>query len=297
MAELFWRHQQLCPASPSPFPAVGQKPAIRTGIGLFSERSGPGPIFDILRYDGHHLNRYVLSGAQVPAFPIPPGAAFPSSIHRLSQNVGLPNALQFSFGFERQLAKKTTLAVSYTGVRSTQQFRSRDANAPLPPAFSARPDSTLNVLRLIESAGRVEGNSLEVTVRGNLSRKVTGTIQYVLNKSSRMWRYPMVPGRKLRPIREWGRADTDRRHQFNSWAYYAASLANFGLSVSLLPASRSTSQPAAMKIATAWRLTALRRHARQGSGQPAASTCAGTAIPAPANKKGQESHSPFQWTL
>ena len=43
------------------------------------------------------------------------------------------------------------------------------------------------------------------------------------------------PGEQLRPGGEWGRADTDRRHQFNFLG--TASLhrwANFGLSVSLL---------------------------------------------------------------
>ena len=41
---------------------------IRGGAGMFYDRSGPGPIFDILRYDGSHLRRYVISN---PPFPLP----------------------------------------------------------------------------------------------------------------------------------------------------------------------------------------------------------------------------------
>ena len=44
--------------------------------------------------------------------------------------------MQFSASLERQLTKKSLLAVAYTGTRGVQQFRSRDANAPLPPSFT-----------------------------------------------------------------------------------------------------------------------------------------------------------------
>ncbi|MBI4463240.1 MAG: hypothetical protein HY647_00915, partial [Acidobacteria bacterium] len=90
---------------------------------------------------------------------------FPTSVHRLEPGAELPNAMQFGAGAEYQLTRGTTLAVHYVGVRAMQQLRSRDGNAPLPPDFAVRPDPNLNVLRWIESAGRLEGNSLEITVR------------------------------------------------------------------------------------------------------------------------------------
>lgn len=212
-------------------PGKSRKTVIRTGAGFFFDRSGPGPIWDTLRFNGVQLRRYVVSGA------VPPDLSqFPASIHRLDSQVQLPNTIQFSLGLERQLAKKTTLSVNYVGTRGVQQFRSRDANAPLPPGFSVRADPRVNVFRNIESAGRVEANSLEVTVRGDLGPRLNGMAQYVFGKTTAdtngvNW----FPADSFAPSGEWGRADADRRHQFNFLG--TASLhrwVNLGLSVSML---------------------------------------------------------------
>ena len=82
-----------------------------------------------------------------------------TSIVRLDPTVQLPYLVQFSGGMERQLAKGTTLAVQYVGARGIQQFRSRDANAPLAPD-RPRPDLRFTNVRQIESAGRIEQNVL-----------------------------------------------------------------------------------------------------------------------------------------
>jgi len=209
---------------------------LRAGAGLFFERSGPGPVWDVLRFNGAQLRRYLLSGANLPDLSGPLPSGLPTSINRLERGIGLPSALQFSAGFERQLARKTTLAVNYVGLRAAQQPRSRDANAPLPPGFASRPDPALNVLRMIESAGRVQGDSLEVTLRGQILPKVNGTAQYVFGRTySNTGGVNWYPASSFAPTGEWGRADGDRRHQFNVLA--TASLhrwANFGMSISLL---------------------------------------------------------------
>ncbi|MFN0106712.1 MAG: TonB-dependent receptor domain-containing protein [Bryobacteraceae bacterium] len=212
-------------------PGKSRKTIIRTGAGFFFDRSGPAPILDITRYNGTRLNRYVL-----PGLPSTSLAAFPASIHRLDPSIQLPNTIQFSFGFERQLARKSTLSIGYIGTRAVQQLRSRDANTPLPPNFAIRPNSGINVLRQIESAGRVEGNALEVNLRGAIAPKITGVAQYVFGRTQTdtggvNW----FPASSHSPQGEWGRADTDRRHQFNFLG--TATLhrwANFGLSTALL---------------------------------------------------------------
>lgn len=212
-------------------PAKSRKTVIRTGAGYFFDRSGPGPIWDILRFNGSQLRRYVINGAIPPEL-----GALPTSIHRLQAGAGLPNMMQFNLGVEHQLAKRTTLSVNYVGTRGVQLLRSRDANAPLPPGFAIRPDGRVNVLRDIESAGRLEANALEVNLRGGLGPRVNGMVQYVFGKTmSDTGGVNWFPANSFAPAGEWGRADTDRRQQFNFLG--TATLhrwANFGLSVSLL---------------------------------------------------------------
>jgi outer membrane receptor protein involved in Fe transport len=213
-------------------PAKSRKTVMRTGAGFFFDRSGPGPLWDILRFDGVRLRRYVVNGG------IPSGdlSAFAASVHRLEAEAQLPNMMQFSFGVDQQLSKKTMLSVAYIGTRGVQQFRSRDANSPLPPSFGARPNGSVNVLRLIESAGRVAGNSLEINLRGDLGKRVNGMAQYVFGRTrSDTGGVNWYPANSFAPAGEWGRADTDRRHQFNFLgALTLHRWANFGASVALL---------------------------------------------------------------
>jgi hypothetical protein len=94
------------------------------------------------------------------------------------------------------------------------------------------------VRRWIESAGRVEGNSFEVTLRGELAPKVNGTVQYVFSKTmTDTGGVNWFPASSYAPAGEWGRADTDRRQQFNVLGTAALHRwANFGFSASLLSA-------------------------------------------------------------
>ena len=218
-------------------PTRSRNTVIRAGAGFFFDRSGPGPILDVLRYNGTRLQRFVVSD---PPFSVEGLAALlplmPTSVVRLERGIQLPELLQFSAGLERQLAKQTTLAVNYIGTRGWDQLRSRDANAPLPPEFRARPDARFNVLRMIESAGRLEGNALEITLRGNLGPRFTGLAQYTFGKiCSDTEGVNWFPANSFDPRGEWGRADADRRHQFHLLG--SANLhrwLNLGLSVSLL---------------------------------------------------------------
>jgi outer membrane receptor protein involved in Fe transport len=209
-----------------------RKTVVRTGAGFFFDRSGPGPLWDILRFDGVRLRRYVLSGG-IPAGDL---AALPASVHRLEKGAQLPNLMQFSVGVERQVARKTTLSVNYIGIRGVQQLRSRDGNAPLPPLFSGRPNRAVNVERFIESAGRVEGNSLEIQLRGDLGKRVNGMAQYVFGRTlTDTGGVNWYPANSFAPAGEWGRADTDRRHQFNLLGTIPLHRwAKFGVSAALL---------------------------------------------------------------
>jgi hypothetical protein len=204
-------------------PGEGSRTIVRGGAGIFYDRTGPGPIQDLLRYDGQHLERVVVTD---PTYPNPFGAgqnlsSTPSTIVRLAPDVTIPYTLHYSAGIERQLATKTTLAVTFVGSRGFDMFRSRDLNAPAPPLFVARPDSTHGVVREIESAGMVRTASLQLTLRGQMTKQFSGTAQYsygrAYNDTSGIgW----IPPNSYDLSQEYGPADFDRRHTvelFGSW--------------------------------------------------------------------------------
>lgn len=218
-------------------PAPRKNLVVRGGAGMFYDRSGPAPIFDILRYDGVRLRRYLISDPPVSPLELSTAVSqSPSSLTRLATGIELPALFQFNLGIERQLSKKTILAINYVGTRGWHQFRSRDGNAPLPPDFASRPDARFNVLRLIESASRLEGNALEVTITGDLGPKITGLAQYTVGKTlNDTGGLNWLPANSFNPHGEWGRADTDRRQQFNLLATGKFHRwLNLGASVSLL---------------------------------------------------------------
>jgi hypothetical protein len=197
-------------------PGTSRKTVIRGGGGFFYDRTGPLPIFDLLRYDGHRLRRFLITN---PAYPLPftNGATTdqPTSVVRLDPDVRIPYTFQNSISVERQLQNTGTLTVSYFRTAGIL-FRSRDINAPLPPLYAARPDPSLNVLRQIESSARQVTNSLEISFRGNVTKYFTGMAQYTLgrayNSSSGITAFPAdnydLSG-------DWSRADADQRRRFN----------------------------------------------------------------------------------
>jgi hypothetical protein len=199
-------------------PDKKRKTVIRGGLGIFHDRTGPGPISDLIRFDGQRLRKYVLTN---PGFPDPVSAgqslsAQPSSVVRLASDAVIPSTLQTGVGLERQLQKSLTLTMNYYHTRGINLFRSRDVNAPLPPLFAGRPDPSFSLVRQIESTGRQTGHSLEVGLRGNITPYFNGMVQYVLGRSYNDTNgIASFPANSFDLAGEWGRADFDVRNRFN----------------------------------------------------------------------------------
>ena len=208
-------------------PGKSRKTVFRAGGGIFYDRTGNGPIFDLERYNGVRLRQIVLSD---PSYPVvaPPGglAGLPGTLVRLDPTERIPYLGQFSVAAERQLHAGTTVAVTYWASRGVSLFRSRDVNAPPPPDYLSRPNPAVGVYRQIESSGHLESNALEVSFRGRVTRYFQGMVQYTLGRT-----WNDVPGNYSASTRgaginafpannydlsgEWARADYDARHRLN----------------------------------------------------------------------------------
>jgi hypothetical protein len=237
-------------------PGKSRNFVIRGGAGVFYDRTGPGPIFDLLRYDGAHLLRSVVTD---PNYPYVPGTgdAQPPSVVRLDPTIKISPVYQYGIGVERQLTKAATLSVNYSGLRGTNQFRSLDVNAPLPPLYLARPDPNFGQIRQIESSADLESQSLEIAMRGNITRYFSGMVQYVLSRAynnvggntpggGRGSGINVFPANSWDLSGEWARADFDARHRFNLLGGISPGKGfSFGIAISLnsgMPYSITTGQ-------------------------------------------------------
>ena len=200
-------------------PGESGRTVIRGGAGVFYDRTGPGPILDVLRYDGARLQRYVITDPVYPSAILDATSAGvqPPSIVRLA-DVTIPYTVQYSVGVERQLRPRTTLAINVVGSKGIDMFRSRDVNAPPPPDFAARPDAAHGVVRQIESAGTLDAVSLQFTLRGQLTRLLNGSAEYSFGRayndtSGVGWMPPNAYDLSL----EYARADFNQRHRLEAF--------------------------------------------------------------------------------
>jgi hypothetical protein len=201
-------------------PTTTSKTVFRGGAGLFFDRSGPRPIADLLHFNGVNLLRYILSSTpqyQIP-YPVTPAdlTGVPTSLVVLDPRLRIPYIFQYSFGIERQVTAKSTFSATYVGMRGIDLFRSRDINAPLPPAYLGRPDTVYGQIRQMESDGYQKGNSLELTFRGKPTKWFAGQAQYTLGKIyNNTSGITYFPGNSNFAWLDWARSDNDRRNKFD----------------------------------------------------------------------------------
>jgi hypothetical protein len=206
---------------------------IRVGGGIFYDRTGYSPLADLVLGNGQHLLNYLIEN---PNYPNPgPLSAQPAGFVRLDPTVREPYSMQYGVTLERQLAKRTTVSAAYRGNRGVKLYRSRDANAPLPPDYLVRPNPAIGILRQIESSGRQDGNALDLTLQGNVTRFFTGLAQYTWSHTLNNTRgIAWFPANQYDLSGEWSRADSDQHHRFNMLGTFnPGRLLNLGVGVTL----------------------------------------------------------------
>jgi hypothetical protein len=217
-------------------PGKSRKIVLRGGAGIFYDRTGATPIADLSRFDGQHVSSYVITN---PAYPnaFQNGASLfgqPSNRVVLSPDVAIPATFQYSLSVERQVGK-ATVAAGYRGSQSFNVFRSRDINAPQAPNFLTRPDLTLGTVRQIESTGSQQSNALELSLKGKISRFLSGQAQYTFSKTMNDTSgIGFFPANSFDLTGEWGRSDFDQRHRLNLLEVInAGKFFNLGVGVNL----------------------------------------------------------------
>ena len=204
-------------------PGKRSKFVFRGGAGIFYDRTGAGPIGDTYLYNGSTLQSYTLTN-NIP-YPNPgPLTAQPVDLVQFDPALRDPYTIQYSLSLERQLNRRTTVAVAYYGSVGEHLFLSRDINAPIPPFYISTvvPNPAFGVIRDIESSGRQMGNSFEVTLRGQMTHSVTGLLQYTLSRTdNNTGGLNWLPANQYDLTSEWSRADFDQRHRFNMLESYS----------------------------------------------------------------------------
>jgi len=250
-------------------PGKSRKTVLRGGAGIFYDRTGPGPVWDLLRFDGQHLLRFLVDNPPFPD-PLVSGSLPPAApgVVRLDPLVKIPYQLQYSTGVEQQIGKSMTLAASYVGNVFVSSFRSRDINAPLAPLYLARPSPAFGQIREIESAGRGLSNALEITLRGNVKRFL-GMAQYTFSKAmNNTGGITWFPANSNTLAGEWARADFDQRHRLHFMGAVNSGLwLNLGIALQVAsgkPYSETTGQDANNDGLALDRPTGIARNSLEG---------------------------------
>ena len=195
--------------------AINDSTVLRGGVGLFHRRLPTNTVEGLLRLDGTRQQEIVVRN---PGYPDPflsgdTEVIPPSSIRVRSPDLETPSELRSQISIERRFPGNVQATFSWDLVRSTNQYRSVNLNAPL-PGESARRDPTQGNILELQSTGLETSHEIEVEGEQRL-RMVSLSGTYGWNRE---WNDSQgafsLPSNNYDLEADWARSN-ERIHQFN----------------------------------------------------------------------------------
>jgi hypothetical protein len=169
-------------------PRGNSKFVLRAGFGIFYDRFALANVIAAKRFDGTVQQQFVVNNPD--SYPNPPPGPVPSAIQEISPSLRAPYIMQAAVTVERQLTRRTTVAISYTNSHGLHQLRTLDVNAPLPGTYdsSARGSGVFPLgfnapVFQAASDGLYNQNQLIVNVNSKLTSRLSFFSNYSLNRA------------------------------------------------------------------------------------------------------------------
>jgi hypothetical protein len=156
------------------------KTVLRAGYGFFYDRFPYNLVLQAERLNGFTQQQTIVPGITFGNTPVQPPSP---TRYQIASSLRAPSTMQSAVGVERQIAKSTTLAVTYISSYGEHQLFLRNANAPLPGTYppGIRPFGGTDNIYQYDSEGIFRQNQLITNVRTSMGSKLSLFGFYTLN--------------------------------------------------------------------------------------------------------------------